>query len=116
MCHEEFFPNFIKALPCADIPIRGLNAYLLQGYAQQVLFMTFDSDVEIPEHAHQAQWGIVLDGEIELLINGKREIYRKGDTYFISEYIPHSARIKSGYKDVTIFNQQDRYKTRKETS
>jgi quercetin dioxygenase-like cupin family protein len=39
---------------------------------------------------------MVLDGEIELKINGEREVYRKGDTYFIPKDIPHSAKIKAG--------------------
>jgi len=56
--------------------------------------------------------GCVLNGVIELTINGERRIYRKGDTYFIPENIPHSAKIKAGYKDLTLFNQKDRYKSR----
>jgi quercetin dioxygenase-like cupin family protein len=67
-------------------------------------------DVEIPEHSHEAHWGVVWDGEMELTINGKKQAYRKGDTYFIPKDIPHSARIKAGYRDLTVFNQKDRYK------
>jgi len=112
MQDEILFPNMITCLPHADIPIEGLTSYLLQCINHQVIFMSFEKDVEVPEHSHEAQWGIVIDGEIELKINDNKQIYRKGDTYFIPKNILHSARIKAGYKDLTIFNQKDRYKVK----
>lgn len=45
--------------------------------------MEFGNDVEIAEHSHEAQWGVVLAGEIELFIEDEKFIFRKGDTYFI---------------------------------
>ncbi len=71
--------------------------------------MGFEKDTEVPEHSHEAQWGVVLSGEIELTINDEEQLLRKGDTYFIPKDAPHSARIKEGYSDVTLFNQKDRY-------
>jgi quercetin dioxygenase-like cupin family protein len=112
MQDKVLFPNIITNLPQADIPFEGLTSYLLQCTNHQVIFMSFEKDAEIPEHSHEAQWGVVLDGEIELTINAERQIYRKGDTYFIPENTPHGARIKAGYKDLTLFNQKDRYKVK----
>ncbi|GEM_PF-4548806 len=77
--------------------------------------MNFEKDVEIPEHSHEAQWGVILDGEIELTIDGKKYIFKKGDTYFIPKGVKHSAKIKKGYKDLTLFNQKDRYKAKETT-
>ncbi len=74
--------------------------------------MSFEKDVKVPEHAHEAQWGIVMDGEIELTINGIKKIYQRGDSYFIPKDVPHSANIKAGYKDLTLFDQKDRYKVK----
>ncbi len=112
MQDEALFPNMITELPQAEIPIEGLNSYLLQCTDHQVIFMSFEKDVEVPEHSHESQWGVVLNGVIELTINGERQIYKKGDTYFIPKNIPHSAEIKAGYRDFTLFNQKDRYKPR----
>ena len=109
MANEKFFPDIITNLPEADISIDGLHTHLFQGTSQQFVFMSFASDVEIPQHFHEAQWGIVLDGKIELTINGDKLTYKKGDTYFIPKDVPHSAKINAGYKDVTRFNQKDRY-------
>ena len=109
---EDFFPEIITNLPEADIPIEGLHSYLLQGENQQIVFMSFDEDVEVPEHSHDAQWGVVLEGETEFTIGGKQHILSKGDTYFIPKDVMHSAKIKKGYRDLTLFNQKDRYRAK----
>jgi len=106
---ENIFPEIIANLPKANIPLEGLAAYLLQGKEQQVVFMEFAKDVAVPEHSHAAQWGAVVDGEIELTIAGRKNTFKKGDTYFIPANVAHSARIKAGYKDITLFDQKDRY-------
>ncbi len=109
---EDFWPGIITNLPEADIPIEGLRSHLLQGQNKQMIFMSFENDVEVPEHSHEAQWGVVLDGEIELTIDGRKRTLGKGDTYFIPKDIKHSAKINKGYKDLTLFNQKDRYKAK----
>lgn len=48
----------IQSLPQADMPFEGITAYLSQGDAHQIIFMKFEKDVELPEHAHAGQWGI----------------------------------------------------------
>lgn len=112
MSKEKLFPEIITSLPEADIPIEGLHSYLFQGEKQQFVFMSFENDVEVPEHSHEAQWGVVLDGEIELTIDNRKCILANGDTYFIPKDVKHSARIRKGYKDLTLFNQRDRYKAK----
>ncbi len=107
---KSFFPNIINNHPDADIPINGVASKLIQANDQQFIFMEFENDIEVPVHSHNAQWGVVLDGEIELTIDGKISLLKKGDTYFIDKDVPHSAKIKKGYKDLTLFDQADRYK------
>jgi quercetin dioxygenase-like cupin family protein len=109
---EDYFPEIITNLPEANIPIEGLRSHILQGQNQQIVFMSFENDVEVGEHSHEAQWGVVLDGETELTIDGKKCTFKKGDTYYIPKDIKHSAKIHKGYKDLTLFNQKDRYKTK----
>ncbi len=106
---SEPFPDVIRALPEADIPFNGIRAYLSQGKDHQIIFMEFFEDVELPEHAHEGQWGIVLEGKIELVIGGVKQTFRKGDRYFIPKGVKHSGRIFAGYADMTYFNQADRY-------
>ncbi len=104
------FPKIISDLPKADISIEGLSAFLFQGSNQQIVFMAFDEEIIVPEHSHEAQWGVVLAGEIELTIEGIKSSLQKGDSYYIPANAKHSAIIKSGYRDITLFDQEDRYK------
>ena len=112
MRDQEPFPEIITDLPEADIPRGGLRAYLVQGESQQIVFMSYESDVSVPEHSHEAQWGVVLDGNIELTIDGKKYTFTRGDTFFIPKGIKHSGRIKAGYKQLTLYNQKDRFKAK----
>ena len=83
MNNENVFPEIITSLPEANIPLDGLQSFLFQGENQQILFMTFDEDAVVAEHSHEAQWGVVLAGEIELTIDGKVHTFSKGDAYYI---------------------------------
>ena len=109
---NDLFPSPILSLPKADIPFDGLKAFLSQGENHQIIFMQFEKDVELPEHTHEAQWGIVLEGKISLKIGGENNTYHKGDRYFIPKGVPHSGKIYAGYADITYFNQRDRYKVK----
>jgi quercetin dioxygenase-like cupin family protein len=106
---SEVFPDPIKNLPEADIPLEGIKAYLSQSDTHQIIFMEFAKDVDLPEHSHAAQIGIVLEGKIDLTIDGKKETYTKGDRYYIPEGVLHSGKIYSGYADITFFDEPDRY-------
>jgi len=110
LAQEYFFPEIITNLPRADVPLAGVRAYLFQGKDKQLVFMTFDDDVDVPEHAHAAQWGAVLEGEIELTVGGETNTYRPGDTYFIPAGAAHRARIKGGSSVLDLFDQVDRYR------
>lgn len=109
---DEIFPTPIQNLPQADIPIQGITAYLSQAASHQIIFMQFAEQVDIPEHAHAAQWGVVLEGGFTLRIGGNTKTFIKGDRYFIPAGVKHSARIQAGYADITFFDQADRYKVK----
>ena len=108
----DLFPEPIANLPEADMPFANCQAYISQGDNHQILFMQFDEDIDLPEHSHESQWGIVLEGKIELIIDGVKNTYVKGDRYFIGKGAKHSGKIFAGYADITFFNQKDRYSTK----
>jgi len=107
---EHIFPDPIRNLPEADIPVDGIKAYVSQAADHQLIFMQFEKDADLPEHSHAAQVGFVLRGKIELIIDGMKKKYGKGEIYFISENKKHSGKIYAGYADITFFNESDRYK------
>ena len=107
---SKAFPDPIMRLPEADVPLDGVRAYLSQSENHQIVFMEFSKDVAVPEHSHESQWAVVLEGRIDLLIGGEALTLRKGDQYFVPKGVKHSARIYAGYADLTFFNQKDRYR------
>ncbi|UCE05640.1 MAG: hypothetical protein JSW07_18900, partial [bacterium] len=62
------FPEFIQNLPEADLPVDGIRGWLLNSENGQVLFLKVDEEAIISEHKHGDQWGIVIEGEMELTI------------------------------------------------
>jgi len=107
------FPKPILDLPRADIPIDGLNAYLLQGENNQIVFLEFEKNVDLLEHSHESQWEIILEGMVDVWIDGIKHTYKKGDRFFIPKGVKHSAKIYPGYVSCVFFNQSDRYKKKK---
>ena len=104
------FPKPIVDLGEANLPFEGAKAYLSQGDNHQILFMEFDEDIDLPEHSHESQWAVVLEGKIELVINGVRNVFQKGDRYFIPSGVKHSGKIYAGYSDITFFGERGRYR------
>lgn len=107
---KSIFPEPIHKLPEADIPLNGIKAFLSQTEHHQIIFMEFEEDVVLPEHAHAAQVGIVIKGKIDLTINNELKTYEKGDMYYIPSGMKHSGKIYAGYSDVTFFDEPARYK------
>jgi quercetin dioxygenase-like cupin family protein len=112
MVMAEIFPEPIRNLPEADIALSGIKAYLSQSHNHQILFMEFSEDIEVPEHSHESQWGVVLEGKVDLTIEGVKRTYSKGDRVFIPKGAKHSAKIYAGYADISFFAQKDRYKAK----
>jgi quercetin dioxygenase-like cupin family protein len=105
------FPRFITDLPEADIQFKGVRAWISQGDNHQVIFFDIAASGEVTEHYHETpQWGVVVEGEMELTINGETKVYRKGDEYYIPAKARHSARFKSRSRTVDFFCEKDRYK------
>ncbi|KFE36828.1 cupin domain-containing protein [Thioclava atlantica] len=104
-------PDFIRNFPALDLPfpedvVQGRAVVSESGL---VVFLTFLEDFDLPTHAHRAQWGTVLEGELELTIGDETRIYRPGDSYSIPAGMPHGARIKAGTKAIDVFEETDRY-------
>ena len=107
---NEIYPEIIKQLPEADIPFEGVRGWLLQGQDHQVVFFDIDPIGEVAEHTHGSQWGIVIDGVMELTIGGVKRTYQKGDHYFIPDGVVHSAVFKSRCSVLDFFADRERYK------
>ena len=106
------YSEMIKKLPEADIPFKGLKGWISQGHDHQIVFFDIKPIGKVSEHSHGAQWGMVIEGEIELTIGGITHTYKKGDCYSIPDKVIHSAVFKSRTKIMDFFADKDRYKTK----
>jgi len=106
---KHSFPKVITSLPEADIKFEGVRGWIAQGDNHQIVFFEIEPSAEVPEHSHNAQWGIVVEGEIELTIEGKTKVYRKGDEYFIPSQAKHSARFPIRCRVIDFFEEKARY-------
>ena len=109
---SRIFPEPILNLPEADVQVKGVRANLAQGENHQIIFMEFEKDVYIPEHLHEEQWEIVLEGKVDFSMEGHTYRYKKGDRFFIPKGKKHSAKVYAGYASIAYFNQKERYKKR----
>ena len=108
----DFYPPFIRNLPLADLSFPGIVAHMLQGDRGQAVFFEIEAGAEIPPHSHGDQWGVVLDGEMELTIGGETRRYRPGDSYFIPAGTVHGARFPTRVRVFDLFADAQRYQPR----
>ena len=106
---SNIFPQPILNLPEIEIPLDGAHGYLVQGEQHQIVFITFEKDVNVPEHSHAEQWEIVLEGKVDYYTDGKKYTYKKGDRFFVQSGTKHSAKIYAGYAAIMFFNEKTRY-------
>src|SRR6476619_7073124 len=108
---DEFFPELIRALPMVDRPLASLRGWMLRDESGGGLAMFYEipDGVDLPEHAHGAQWGVILAGRIDFTIGGETRTYGPGDIYYVPAGVPHSAAIHPGFVGVDVFADADRY-------
>jgi quercetin dioxygenase-like cupin family protein len=102
----------IEGLPEIDLPIDGVRGKLLQGPDQQVVFFDIDPIGEIPAHVHGDQWGVVLEGEMDLTIAGQTRSCGAGDQYFIPAGAEHGATFRTRCRLIDVFADRDRYQAK----
>ncbi|MFX1566018.1 MAG: cupin domain-containing protein [Promethearchaeota archaeon] len=104
------YPDIIKALPKVDINIEGIEAWLAQGDTFQIVFFEIQLGVTIPPHAHKAQYGILIEGEMTLTIGDQSKRLKAGDSYYIPEDVIHQAIFHTFVRAMDYFDEPNRYK------
>jgi len=106
---QSYYPDFINKLSDTEKVFKGVHGKLLQGKDSQLVFFEIDAIGDVLPHSHGAQWGVVLEGEMLLTIDGVEKSYKKGDTYYIPSGVIHSAIFKSKVFLIDYFEDKDRY-------
>ncbi len=106
------YPAFITGWPEADIPLEGVRGWISQAADHQIAFFDIDPIGGIPPHSHGEQWGIVVEGEMELTIGDETKRYGPGDSYHIPAGVVHSAKFLTHFRAIDVFADVDRYTAR----
>lgn len=110
--NPQKYPNVVTDLPEAIIQFKGVKAWVLQGERHQLVFFEVEPHAQLPEHAHDyPQWGIMLKGKMQLTIDGKTYLIKKGDEYVIPAQAKHSGTSLSKSRYIDFFSERSRWKT-----
>jgi quercetin dioxygenase-like cupin family protein len=75
----------------------GVHLRILAGDALMFSIVRFDPHATVPTHQHpHEQIGFVLEGELDLWVNGERRTLSRGDLYTIPGNVPHGAETRAG--------------------
>ncbi len=105
----------ITRLPPAEISIADAKGWILQASASQLVFFQFQADMKVLEHSHSyPQWGMVIDGKMELTVDGNPLMCEKGDEYLIPAGAKHYATFLKETRVMDYFSEKNRYKPKKQ--
>lgn len=106
------YPEIITRLPQADLPFpsTSVRSCVLQSENGQMIFFQILEDLDLPAHSHKGQWGMVIDGRMELTIAGKTNVHERGGSYYIPSGVVHSAKIAAGTLVMDFFEEPNRYR------
>ncbi len=107
------YPSEITNLPEADIPFRDIKAWTLQGETHQLVFYQMEANSRIPEHSHEyGEWAMVIEGEIELTVEGKTRNVKKGDEWLTPARAKHKWASQTKSRLIGLFSERTRYRTK----
>jgi len=109
------YPTVIKALPEADMPFKGVKAWIVQAPKHQLIFFEFEPTAIVPEHSHPyTQWGILIQGGMQLTVNGKTKTIREGQEYLIPAGAKHKVgKFLAQTRVIDFFSESARYKPKR---
>ena len=107
------FPDLVRGLPEIDVPVAGVTGWLLQGKERQLVFLDIEAGVAVPPHRHGEQWGLVIQGEMDLTVGGVTRRVGPGDWYHIPDQVEHGAVFLTRVQAMDFFADRDRYRPKR---
>lgn len=95
------FPPQLRALPKFEGPF---DAFKLAAQGCDVLFASYPAGTDIPEHSHEtANVGVITQGELILIVEGKEQRYASGDWYQVAAHQLHAARFEQETSEIEFW-------------
>lgn len=83
----------------------GVRARVVHTGNISVAHVRLDAGSAVPEHAHYHEQIVnVVDGEMELTVNGTPNLLTRGTSYILPPMVPHSARAITDVYVIDIFH------------
>jgi quercetin dioxygenase-like cupin family protein len=98
------FPESVHRLPRTKLATA--DVFVHDDGTTQILFIEAplgQPDVVVPTHVHDVEWGIVVEGEIEMTFPDRTERHGPGATHHIPANVPHSFRFRAGTSSIHYF-------------
>ena len=108
---KSSYPDvMLKQLPEAKVAFEGARGWIMESNNTQLVFFEFEEGMNLPGHNHTyAQWGVVIEGEMDLLLDGKPKRCKTGDEYVIPPGVMHGAKFFKRTRVMDFFSEK-RYK------
>jgi quercetin dioxygenase-like cupin family protein len=101
----------ITDLPEVDIEIKGAKGWIAQGKDHQIVFFDVEPSGEEPEHSHDfPSWLLIVEGKMEVTVNGEIKIYEKGDDVFFPIHIKHSTKVLTKSRCIAFLSGKSLFK------
>jgi quercetin dioxygenase-like cupin family protein len=99
------FPKLLRDLPKFDGPF---DAFKLEARDCEVLFASYPGGTVIPPHSHETEnVGVITQGELILIVDGKETRYRTGEWYHVHAGATHAARFEVETSEIEFWFHVD---------
>jgi quercetin dioxygenase-like cupin family protein len=92
-----------------DIPVKqllpGFFGKMVHGESSSLVFWDIKKDSVLPEHSHiHEQITHIVEGELEMVIGGKKYLLTAGSVHVIPSLVPHSALAITDCRVIDTFS------------
>ena len=95
------FPQLLRNLPAFEGPF---DAFRLEAKDCDVLFASYPKGTVIQPHNHETEnVGVITQGELILIVDGKETRYRAGDWYHVPAKEVHGARFEQETSEIEFW-------------
>jgi quercetin dioxygenase-like cupin family protein len=108
--HTNEYPDFIRNLPEADLPLPQAKGFLLGAPQAQAVFFEMPAGTQVPLHSHGDQWGTLISGRLSFTIGGQSHDFTSGDSYFVPSGVEHGGKAEEDCLVLEVFADADRWK------
>ena len=99
----------MSSISIDNLPIReifpGIRARLVHSARTSQSWVEIDQGVSFPEHHHPHEQTVnVLEGTLELVVDGETHVLSAGQSFVIAPDVPHAGRARTACRVLDVFS------------